>query len=103
MATRVHPSAVVDPGAVLGEGVEIGPFAIVGPHVVLGDGVKLWPHAVLDGHTTLGEGCEVYPGACVGLPPQDKKYDGSPTRLEIGARTIIREHATLQPGTVTGI
>ncbi len=102
MSSAIHPTAIVDPGARLGAGVRIGPYAIVGAHVVLGDGVVLHPHAIVDGHTTLGEGVEVYPGACVGLRPQDKKYDGSPTTLEVGARTVIRECATLQPGTVGG-
>ncbi len=100
MTSGIHPTAIVDPGARLGAGVQIGPFAIVGPHVVLGDGVVLYPHAIVDGHTTLGAGVEVFPGACVGLKPQDKKYDGSPTTLVVGARTVIRECATLQPGTV---
>lgn len=102
LAAAVHPTAIVDPAARLGEGVRIGPYAIVGPDVVLGDGVILHPHAIVDGHTTLGEGVEVFPGACVGLRPQDKKYAGQPTTLAVGARTVIRECATLQPGTVGG-
>lgn len=103
MSLAIHPTAIVDPGARLGAGVRIGPYAIVGANVVMGDGVVLHPHAIVDGHTTLGEGVEVFPGACVGLRPQDKKYEGSPTTLEIGARTVIRECATLQPGTVGGL
>lgn len=101
-ATQLHATAIVAPGAKLGVGVNVGPYAIVGPHVELGDGVILHAHAVVDGHTTLGAGVEVFPGAAVGLKPQDKKYDGSPTRLLVGARTIIRECATLQPGTSGG-
>lgn len=95
----IHPQALIAPGAVIGEGVSVGPFAVVGEHVRLGDGVCIHPHAVLDGHTTLGAEVQVFPGAAVGLRPQDKKYDGSPTRLSIGARTVVRECATLQPGT----
>ena len=98
----IHPTAIVAEGARLGAEVRIGPYAIVGPNVQLGDRVVVHPHAVIDGHTTLGEEVEVFPGAAVGLAPQDRKYDGSPTRLVVGARTIIRECATLQPGTAGG-
>ncbi len=98
--TRVHPTAIVHERAELGAGVDVGPYAIVGEHVRIGDGTRIHSHTVLDGHTTLGDRCEVYPHACVGLAPQDKKYDGSPTRLTIGPRTVIRESATLQPGSV---
>lgn len=102
MATEVHPSAVVDPKAQLGEGVRVGPFCVVGPNAVLGDGVSLLSHAVVDGHTTLGAGVQIFPGASVGLAPQDLKYDGSPTRLEVGAKTVVRECATLHLGSVGG-
>jgi UDP-N-acetylglucosamine acyltransferase len=98
--TFVHPTAVVDPAAKLGTGVNVGPFAIIGPHVVIGDGSTIHPHAIVDGHTTLGAGVEIFPFASVGLKPQDLKYDGSPTKLTIGDRTVIREAATLQPGTL---
>ncbi|MCK6550052.1 acyl-ACP--UDP-N-acetylglucosamine O-acyltransferase [Myxococcota bacterium] len=101
-ATEIHATAIVAPGAKLGVGVKIGPYAIVGADVELGDGAILHPHAIVDGHTVLGAGVEVFPGAAVGLKPQDKKYDGSPTRLIVGAQTVIRECATLQPGTVGG-
>lgn len=97
---RIHPSAVVHPEAELGAGVEIGPFCVVGQSVRLGDRVRLHSHAVVDGHTTLHEEVEVYPFAAVGMRPQDKKYDGSATTLEVGPRTVIRESATLQPGSV---
>lgn len=97
--TALHPAAVVDARAELGCGVKIGPYAVIGPHVKLGDRTVVHPHAVIDGHTTIGSECEIFPSAAVGLRPQDKKYDGSPTRLEIGDRTVIREFTTLQPGT----
>ncbi len=90
------------PGAELAEGVTVGPFAIVGPHVRLGLGTSVGSHAVVDGHTTLGEGCQVFPYASVGSIPQDLKYRGEPTRLEVGDRTIIREFTTLNLGTVGG-
>jgi UDP-N-acetylglucosamine acyltransferase len=102
MATEVHPNSSVDPKAQLGAGVRVGPFAVVGPNVVLGDGAIVHPHAVVDGHTTVGAKAEIFPGAVVGMAPQDLKYDGSPTRLEIGAKTVVRECATLHPGSVGG-
>ncbi|MFO0725410.1 MAG: acyl-ACP--UDP-N-acetylglucosamine O-acyltransferase [Myxococcota bacterium] len=99
---EIHPTAIVAEGATLGAGVRIGPGAIVGPHVRLGDGVVLHAHAIVEGHTSVGAGAEIFPNAAVGLRPQDLKYDGAPTTLEIGARTVIRECATLQPGTTGG-
>lgn len=101
--TEIHPSAVVAPGATLGHGVRIGPFCTVGADAVLGDGVVLVSHAVVDGHTRLGAGSTLSPFASIGLPPQDLKYRGEPTRCEIGARTLIREHATVHRGTPGGI
>ena len=98
--TVIHPTALVHPEAQLGAGVTVGPFSIVGPHVRLLDGVRLHGHVVVEGHTTLHDDVEVYPFAAVGLPPQDRKYDGSATTLVVGARTVIRESATLQPGSV---
>lgn len=98
----IDPRAAVAPGAQLGRGVVVGPWCSVGPDVVLADNVRLISHAVIDGHTHIGEGTTVYPFATVGLPPQDLKYKGEPTRTEIGARTVIREHVTIHRGTVTG-
>lgn len=102
MSGGVHPTAIVDSGAELGSDVTVGPYAIIGKNVKIGARSIIHPHAVIDGHTTLGAECEVFPSAAVGLKPQDKKYDGSPTRLVIGDRTVIRECATLQPGTSGG-
>lgn len=99
---NIHPTAIVEDGATLGEGVRIGPYAHVGAEVVLGDGVELFSHAVVAGRTTLGEETRVWPFASVGHQPQDLKYRGEPSRLEIGARCMIREHATLNPGTEGG-
>lgn len=96
----IHHLAVVDPNAELADGVEVGPFAVIGPNVRIGAGAIVHSHAVIDGHTTLGDGVQVFPHAAVGLPPQDLKYDGSKTTLEVGARTVIRECATLQPGSI---
>jgi len=98
----IHPTAIVEDGAVLGEGVRIGPYCVVGPEVELGDGVALESHVVVSGRTSIGANSRVYPFAAVGLPPQDLKYRGEPSRLEIGCNTIIREHVTLNPGTEGG-
>lgn len=100
--TRIHPSAVIAPGAELGLGVEVGPFCVIGPEVRLGDRVRLGSHVVIEGATSLGEGCVVFPFACLGTAPQDLKYRGERTRLEIGARNRIREHVTMNPGTGGG-
>ena len=99
---RIHPSAIVDPGAELADGVEIGPFCVVGPNVRLGEGVVLRSHAVVSGHTEIGRETQVFPFASLGEPPQDVKHKGEPTRLEIGARNMIREQASIHPGTALG-
>ncbi len=99
---QVHPMAVVAPEAELGVDIRIGPCAIVGPHVRLGDRCVLSAHAVVHGRTELGPDCEVHPTAALGGAPQDKKFDGEPTRLVIGARNIFREGATANIGTETG-
>lgn len=95
----IHPSALVEAGAELGEGVEIGPFCHVGANVTLGDRVRLISHVVVAGHTRIGEGTELYPFAAAGLPPQHRGYKNEPTELIIGKNCVIREHATLHPGT----
>lgn len=99
---NIHATAVVDPNASLGDGVEIGPFCLVGPEVALGDGVVLHSHAVIVGRTALGDGCQVFPFASLGHIPQDQKYQGERSRLIVGDHTIIREHVTINPGTEGG-
>jgi UDP-N-acetylglucosamine acyltransferase len=99
---EIHPTAAVAPSAVIGEGCRIGPACVVGPHVELGAGVELISHVVVDGYTRLGDGVRVFPFATIGMAPQDLKYKGEPTRCEIGARTLIREHATIHRGSVGG-
>jgi len=99
---RIHATAIVDPKAQLGDDVSIGPYCIVGPDVVLGANVELIGQVVVAGHTELGAGTRVFPFAAVGLPPQDLKYRGEPTRLVVGREVVIREHATLHPGTAGG-
>ena len=98
----IHPTAIVEPGAQLGTNVEVGPYAMVGPNVVLGDRCRVHHHATLAGYTTLGPDCEVFPYAALGLPPQDLKWQGEQTFLEIGARNQFREQATVHLGTGNG-
>lgn len=98
----IHETALVDPGAKIGKNVEIGPFCQVGPDVELGDGVKLLGQSVISGHTVLGKDCVVHPFAVLGGPPQHLGYKGEDTRLILGDNNIIREHVTMNPGTVTG-
>lgn len=101
-SASIHPTAVVAAGARLGDGVKIGPYCTIGENVVLHDGVELISHVAVDGHTEIGAGTRIFPFASVGHQPQDLKYDGEPSRLEIGARCIIREAATINPGTRGG-
>jgi len=103
-AMAIHPTAIVEPGAQLGEGVEVGPWCIVGSQVRLGDRTRLHAHVVVEGDTWLGEDCEVFPFAVLGAYPQDKKLrQGEPGgMLRIGARNRIREHVTIHGGTSFG-
>lgn len=98
----VHPTAIVEAGAEIADSASIGPYSIVSAGVRLGERVKLHAHVVVGGNTTIGEGCEIFPFASVGLPPQDKKYHGEASRLEIGRNCTIREHVTINPGTEGG-
>ena len=102
MSPAVHPTAVVDPKAQIGEDVSIGPFCVIGPDVTLGARTKLMSHVVIDGVTTLGEDNVIYPFATLGGPPQHTAHKGEPTQLVIGDRNLIREHATMNTGTVGG-
>ncbi|OIQ90913.1 acyl-[acyl-carrier-protein]--UDP-N-acetylglucosamine O-acyltransferase [mine drainage metagenome] len=99
---QINPTAIVAPGAQIADSAEIGPYCIVGPQVVLGAGVRLISHVAVDGITTIGEGTVVYPFASLGSRPQDLKYHGEPSRLEIGANNQIRENVTMNPGTEGG-
>jgi UDP-N-acetylglucosamine acyltransferase len=99
---RIHPSAVVDPGAKLADDVEIGAFAMVGPEVELAEGVEIKAHALLTGRTRVGERTRVFPFAVLGEDPQDKSFSGEVTDLVIGADNVIREHAVIHVGTRKG-
>lgn len=102
MTGGVHPTAVIEPGAVIAEGVSVGPFAVIGPEVTLAAGVVVKSHAVIAGWTDIGPDTEIFPFACVGEVPQDLKYKGERTRLIVGARCKIREGATVNTGTAGG-
>ena len=98
----VHPTAIVDRKARLGEGVSIGPYCVVGGDAALGDGCKLVSHVVVDGRTDIGSDTQIFPFASIGHAPQDQKYKGEPSTLRIGANNVIREHVTINPGTLGG-
>lgn len=99
MAVNIHPTALVAPGAELGDGVEVGAYAFIGPDVQIGPNTRVGPHAVVQGPTRIGADNAIFQFASVGSAPQDKKYKGEPTRLEIGDRNVIRECVTLNRGT----
>ena len=99
---QIHPTALVEKGAELGEGVVIGPYCMVGGAVKLGRNVRLTSHAVVEGVTEIGDDCEIHAFANIGGPPQHLAHKGEPTRLVVGPRNIIREHVTMHTGTATG-
>ena len=96
----IDASAVVDPGAKLADGVAVGPYSIIGANVVIDSGTQIGPHVVIKGPTQIGKDNTIYQFASIGDAPQDKKYNGEPTRLEIGDRNTIREFVTINRGTV---
>ncbi len=98
----IHPTAVVDGDARIGANVTIGPYSIVGAGAELAEGVTLMSHVVVNGRTSIGANTRVFPFASIGLPPQDMKYKGEPSALEIGCNNIIREHVTMHTGTEGG-
>lgn len=96
----IHPSAIVDPKAQLDSTVEIGAFSIVGPNVSIAAGTVVGPHVVIEGHTTIGKDNKFFQFSSIGAAPQDKKWSGEPTRLEVGDRNTVREFCTFNTGTV---
>ena len=98
----IHPTAIVASGAEIGDAVSIGPYSTVGPEVRLGDGVRLDAHVNIEGDTVIGGGTRVFPFASLGTAPQDLKYNGERTRLEVGRNCMIREHVTMNTGTEGG-
>ncbi len=100
--SEIHPTAIIDPAATLGENVSIGAYSIIGSDVVIGNNCWIGPHVVINGPTTIGNDNKIYQYSSIGEAPQDLKYNGEPTRLEIGDRNVIRESCTLNRGTVSG-
>ena len=96
---KIHPLACVSPNAKLGDNIEIGPYAFIDDDVEIGDGCKIHPHAVIYKYVKMGSGCEVFPGAVIGAIPQDLKFEGEVTYVEIGNDVTIRECATINRGT----
>lgn len=99
MAARIHPTAIVDPRAILADDVDVGPYSIIGADTEIGAGTRIGPHVVVGPHTRIGARNTVYQFSSIGEAPQDKKYQGEPTRLEIGDDNTIREFCTLNRGT----
>jgi UDP-N-acetylglucosamine acyltransferase len=98
--SRIHPTAVIAPGAQLDSSVEVGAYTVIGPDVRIDAGTRVGPHVVIEGHTTIGRDNQIFQFGSIGAAPQDKKYADEPTRLEIGDRNSIREFVTFNRGTV---
>jgi UDP-N-acetylglucosamine acyltransferase len=101
-AADIHPTAIVHPGATIGAGTVVGPYVTIGEHVTIGRDCRIGASTVIDGVTTIGDGNEIFPMASIGLVPQDLKFGGEPTRVEIGDRNVIREFVTIHRGTAGG-
>jgi len=98
----IHETAIIDPSAKIGNDVTIGPYSVIGPEVEIGDGCHIRSHVVIQGQTKLGENNTIYQFSSIGEIPQDKKYDGEATLLEIGDNNVIRESVTINRGTEQG-
>ncbi len=98
----IHATAIISPEAEIGEGVKIGPYSIIGPDVQIGARSVIGPHVVIEGHVRIAEDVQIFQFASIGAPPQDLKYTGEPTGVEIGAGTVIREGVTVHRGTEEG-
>jgi UDP-N-acetylglucosamine acyltransferase len=99
----IHATAIVHPGAKLAPGVSVGPYSIIGEHVQIGEGTTIGPHVVIEGRTRIGSQNRIFAFSSLGGPPQDKKYAGEATALEIGDRNTIREYCSLNCGTVQDV
>lgn len=95
----IHPTAIIDPKAVIAPNVQIGPYSIIGPNVQIDEGTWIGPHVVIQGHTNIGKNNQIFQFASLGEVPQDKKYRGEKSYLNIGDRNIIRESCTFNVGT----
>lgn len=98
----IHPTALVEPGAELAEGVSVGAYSIIGAQVCVGPGASIGSHTVLEGRTEIGAECRIGSHVIIGAPPQDVKYHGEPTRVVVGDRTMVREFATIHRASIGG-
>src|SRR5215470_255701 len=95
----IHPTAIIHPNALLGVNVTVGAYSLIGEGVEIGEGTSIGPHTIIEGPTRIGRDNRIGAFNAVGGPPQDKKYAGEPTRLEVGDRNTIREYCSLNRGT----
>ncbi|MEB3268474.1 MAG: acyl-ACP--UDP-N-acetylglucosamine O-acyltransferase [Leptolyngbya sp.] len=102
LTTLIHPTAVIHPGATLHPSVKVGPYAVIGEKVSVGPDTEIGAHVVLDGYTQIGARNVIFPGAAIGIEPQDLKYDGSLSLVEIGDNNRIREYVTINRATHAG-
>lgn len=100
--SSIHPTAILEDGCKIGEGTTVGAYSIIGSQVVIGANNRIGPHVVIEGKTTIGNNNSIFQFASIGAAPQDLKYKGEDSRLEIGDNNMIREFVTLQPGTAGG-
>ena len=98
----VHPTAIVHPGAKLAKGASVGPYSVIGTHVEIGEGTEVMSHCVIDGHTRIGKRNHIFPFASIGMIPQDLKFHGEASSVEIGDENSIREFVTIHSGTADG-
>lgn len=103
MTALIHPAAIIDPRAQLADDVQVGPYSVIGEHVRIGAGTVIGAHCVIDGHTEIGANNTFYRFCSIGGIPQDKKYNGEPTKLVIGDGNTVREYVTINTGTVQDI
>lgn len=99
MSAKIHPTAIIEEGAKLGENVEVGPYCLVGPNVEIGDGTKLISHVVVEGHTVIGKDNEFHQFSSIGVRPQDRAYANEPTKTIIGDNNLFREGCTVHRAT----
>ncbi len=102
MSTQIHQTAIIEDGATIGDGVSIGAYCVIGSEVTLGDNVSLSSHVHIEGITSIGEETKIFPFASIGTQPQDLKFSGEKSKLIIGKNNTIREHVTMNPGTMQG-
>lgn len=100
MSTKIHPTAIIDPKAELDSSVEVGAYTIIGPNVKIGENTRIASHVIISDHTTIGKNNQIFQYSSLGEAPQDKKYKGEPTLLEIGDNNTIREFCTFNRGTI---